>query len=131
MRRSRDAVVAGAALLLDLDDPNASAVAAKAAVLARPAVARRGVRACRGVPAAAPLLVLTDLSRVRVKDLNADGIIFFLVCFYCPQLATPVSLAFKIICIFHSSIEEVYLCMSGKKGRGPSNTEKGSWVLNA
>lgn len=39
MRRSHDAVVAGAAVLLDLDDSNASAVAAKAAVLARPAVA--------------------------------------------------------------------------------------------
>lgn len=68
MRGSGDAVVAGAALLLDLDDANAGAVAAKAAVLARPAVARRGVGACRGVPAAAPLLVLTNLRRVTVKD---------------------------------------------------------------
>lgn len=68
MRGSGDAVVAGAALLLDLDDANAGAVAAKAAVLARPAVARRGVGACRCVPAAAPLLVLTDLRRVTVKD---------------------------------------------------------------
>lgn len=39
VRGSGDAVVAGAALLLDLDDANAGAVAAKAAVLARPAVA--------------------------------------------------------------------------------------------
>lgn len=119
MRRSCDAVVAGAALLLDLDDSNASAVAAKAAVLARPTVARRGVRASRGFPAAAPLLMLTDLTRVRVKDLHADRIFFFWFVFYCLQLATPVSLAFKIIYIFHSSVEKVHLCLSGKSGKGP------------
>lgn len=39
MGRSHNAMVAGAALLLDLNDSNASAVAAKAAVLAGPTVA--------------------------------------------------------------------------------------------
>lgn len=101
MRRSHNAVVAGATLLLDLHDSNASAVAAKAAILAGPAVARRGVRGGRGIPASAPLLVLTNLWKVRVKDLHADGIFFFgYFFFYCLQLQRPEILAFKMIYIF-------------------------------
>lgn len=62
-----DAVVAGPALLLDLDDADASAVAAEAAVLAGAAVARRGVGGHRGVAAAALLLVSAHLCTERAK----------------------------------------------------------------
>lgn len=62
-----DAVVAGPTLLLYLDDANASAVAAKAAVLPCPAMTRGGVNACCRVPTAALLLASTNLHRETVK----------------------------------------------------------------
>lgn len=59
--RPSDAVVAGPALLLYLDNADASAVAAKAAVLPSPTVAWRGVGASCGVSTAPLLLVSSHL----------------------------------------------------------------------
>lgn len=58
-----DAVVAGPTLLLYLDNPNASAVAAKAAVLPCPAVTRWGVNAWCSISTATLLLASTNLRR--------------------------------------------------------------------
>lgn len=66
-----DAVVAGPTLLLYLDNANASAVAAKAAVLPRPAMTRGGVKACSRVPTAVLLLASTNLHRETVKGMAA------------------------------------------------------------
>lgn len=62
-----DAVVAGPTLLLYLDNANASAVAAEAAVLPSPAVAWWAVNTCRRVSTATLLLVSTHLYTETVK----------------------------------------------------------------
>lgn len=68
MGGTSDAVVAGSALLLDLHDPDAGAVAAEAAVPARSAVAACQVGSGRGVPAAAALLLLPHLRTATGRD---------------------------------------------------------------
>lgn len=65
--RPGDAVVASPALLLDLDDPDASAVTAEPAVLPGAAVTRGGVRTACRVVAAAFLLGATHLCRQTMK----------------------------------------------------------------
>lgn len=70
-----NAVVAGTALLLYLDNANPSAVAAEAAVLTGPTVTRRRVKTCCRVSAATLLLRSTHLHRETVKGktvLTAD-----------------------------------------------------------
>lgn len=67
MGRPGDAVVAGPALLLNLDDPYACAVTAEAAVLPGAAVTRGGVPSPCRVVMAAFLLGSTHLQRQTVK----------------------------------------------------------------
>lgn len=67
MGRPGDAVVAGPALLLDLDDPDASAVTAEPAVLPGAAVTRGGVRTACRVVTPAFLLGSTHLCRQTMK----------------------------------------------------------------
>lgn len=62
-----DAVVAGPTLLLYLDNANASAVAAEAAVLPSPTVTWWAVNTCRRVSTATLLLVSTHLYRETVE----------------------------------------------------------------
>lgn len=77
-----DAVVAGPALLLYLDDADASAVAAEAAVLPGPAVTWWGVDACRGVSTAMLLLVSTHLETEAEKG----KAVFTLMSFFCTEV---------------------------------------------
>lgn len=65
--RPRDAVVAGPALLLYLDDANMSTVASKAAVLPCPTVTRWGVNTGRRVSTATLLLTSPHLHGEKVE----------------------------------------------------------------